>query len=142
MTADMFQECSIADIRYLPLVSSVGVIVDLRAALQLDGGNVELLIIEGVTELRISNEDVFARPMMRTVIASTPAVEAHGYAMDLAFHPSSVMSIRGRRGIFHEGVVDEIGDTQPDLGEVSEFWGGFPDWNSPFTICCSTIVEV
>ncbi|MFI1920543.1 hypothetical protein [Nocardia sp. NPDC020380] len=72
---DMFQECSIADLRYVPLAATVGVIIDLRTALQLDEGNIGLLIVEGVTEIRVSDESAFEHVMMRTIVGSSPTVD-------------------------------------------------------------------
>ncbi|MFB8281995.1 hypothetical protein [Nocardia colli] len=50
--ADLLLEACVLDIRYMPHISSVGLLLDLRTALQIDEGNTGLLVVEQDIDLK------------------------------------------------------------------------------------------
>ncbi|WP_141691726.1 hypothetical protein [Nocardia brasiliensis] len=129
-TEDLLLEACVIDVRYMSHISSVGLLLDLRTALQIDEGNTGLLVVEQDLDLKISTEKMHG-PMVRTIVGSVPRVNSSaGYGIEIACMPSSLISISGGQAYFHVGNVDGIGEVPPTLEGKVLPRTGFQSWES------------
>ncbi|QIS06237.1 hypothetical protein F5X71_31550 [Nocardia brasiliensis] len=138
VTEDLLLEACVLDIRYMPHIASVGLLLDLRTALQIDEGNTGLLVIEQALDLKILTE----RPhglKVSTIVGSVPHVSfPMGYSIEIACMPSSLISVSGERAYFHVGDVDGIGEAQPVIEGGVLPPVGFQSWESCIKLVYTT----
>ncbi|WP_148222487.1 hypothetical protein [Rhodococcus opacus] len=140
---DLLQECALLDVRHFASSSVVGLLLDLRTALQLDVGNTALLVIGGVSGYSWVSDALEADTMMRTVVGSKPTPSATDYKIELACSPQSTFEAKGKWASFFEGNVRSIGESQPDLtsDDPATLVSGFPNWQSELEVVYSTIAR-
>ncbi|MBL1079598.1 hypothetical protein JK358_34860 [Nocardia sp. 2] len=138
LVEDLLLEACVLDFRYVPQTSSVGVLLDLRTALQIDEGNTGLLIVENTLKMAISIDKPHGA-MVSTIVGSVPDTDTPAtYGIEIACMPAAVITIAGQRALFHVGNVDGIGDAQPML-EGEEFpTEGFQRWESDIALVYTT----
>lgn len=141
---DLLQECALLDVRHFTSSSIIGILLDLRTALQLDIGNTALVVIGGVSDYSWVSDTVEADTMMRTVVGSYPTMSATEYKLELACSPRSAFQVKGKWASFFEGTVRSIGESQPDLTSVdpTTLASGFPNWQSELAIAYGTTARV
>ncbi len=133
--AAALQEAQLLDVRVHALTSTVGLLFDLRTALQFMEGNTALLIARGVREFGWAAEP---RASVRTawnVVSSEPSVCDRVFSIRLGFVPSARLTLAAESAEFYVGDVDALSDTPPDYGGADDaaIRAGLANWCSPFS---------
>lgn len=141
---DMMQECALLDVRHFASSSALGLLLDLRTALQLDVGNTALVVIGGISSYSWVSDTAEADTMMRTVVGSYPTLTDTEYKLEVTCSPRSAFHATGKWASFYEGNVRSIGESQPDLtsDDPASLASGFPNWQSELEVAYSTIARI
>ncbi|MEN0133862.1 MAG: hypothetical protein AAGC80_01870 [Rhodococcus sp. (in: high G+C Gram-positive bacteria)] len=140
---DLLQECALLDVRHFASSSVVGLLLDLRTALQLDVGNTALVVVGGISSYSWASDTTDADTMMRTVVGSHPTLSDTEYELEVTCSPRSTLRLKGKWASFFEGNVRSIGESQPDLtsDDAATLVSGFPNWQSEMEVAYSTIAR-
>lgn len=79
--ANALQEAQLLDVRVHAVASAVGLLFEMRTALQLRRGNAALLVVHGVRELTWATGPRASVTTAWSVVGSTPIVEGQGFAL-------------------------------------------------------------
>ena len=113
---DALQEAQVADVRFDALTRVVGIIFELRQALQLREANTGVLIAHGVRELSWSgskrDEGLSAWP----IGSSVPRTTGRLFSLSLGMWPApgAELSLTAESASFFVGDVPGLADTPPD----------------------------
>lgn len=128
---DALQEAQLLDVRFDAVRSSVGLLFELRNALQIRTANTGVLVAQEVTRLSWSARP---RPTVRTawsIIDSSPKHEDQVFDLRLTMFPSAQLELAARNASFYIGDVQGIGDAPPDYGDKEDVIRvGLPGWSS------------
>jgi hypothetical protein len=131
---DALQEAQLIDVRFDALDVTVGLLFDLRGALQLREFNTGLLIARGVRELAWSGPARGAELTAWTVGSSRPWVEVGSVGVRLSMWPApgAQLNVAARSAEFVTGDVPDLPDAPPDLGDDDPrvIRSGFANWRS------------
>ncbi|NYE96240.1 hypothetical protein FHU41_002490 [Psychromicrobium silvestre] len=132
---DALQEAQILDVRFDALRSTVGVLFELRTALQLRQANTGVLIARGVREISWSTGGQSPRPRFAWVVAgSTIGIADRLFDLRLSgLHPGAQLVLVAESAAFFTGDVPGL-DRIPDYGEDDEATvrSNLAQWNSEF----------
>jgi hypothetical protein len=131
--ADALQEAQLLDLRFDALRSTVGLLFELRVALQLREANTGVLVARGVRELSWTAEQ---HPTGRTawvVLGSSPEAEERLFRLNLLMRPKGGLRLRAESAAFFAGDVAGL-DQIPDYGEDDEetVRANLAGWRSEF----------
>jgi hypothetical protein len=140
---DALQEAQLLDLRVHALSSTVGLLFELRTALQFEYGNAAVLIVRG---LQASNWRAVQRSREGTawsVVGSAVCMRCGLLDLNITFSPSSSIEILGTSAEFYVLDVPEIGETPPDYCSDGEerIRSGLPGWGSSFSILQASYLE-
>lgn len=128
------QEAQLLDVRFDVLHSTVGLLFELRVALQLREANTGVLVAHGVRKISWSASP---RPTARTawnVISSTPRCSDRLFELKLRCWPDGELELSAESAAFFVGDVAGIGEVPPDYGgDESTIQAGLAGWHSTFT---------
>lgn len=131
---DALQEAQLLDVRFDALRSRVGLLFELRVALQLREANTGVLVAHGVRKFGWS---ATARPTGRTawnVISSTPQCSDRLFELSLLCWPEGHLELSAESAAFFVGDVAGIGESPPDYSDdESVVQTGLAGWRSIFT---------
>jgi hypothetical protein len=135
--AGALQEAQLLDIRLAVTTSTVGLLFEMRTALQLREGNTAVLVGYQVQAL-----DWTAEPMPRmtawTVVGSQPTDEG----LTLDFYPTAHLRLVAGGSAFYVIDVPRIGNVPPSYVEddAAAIHAGLPHWSSPFSPLHATYI--
>lgn len=134
--ADALQEVQLLDVRVWSLTSTVGMLFELRTALQFKEGNAALLVVRGLREFQWGAARGPWVLSSLTVVSSRPTAEDDLFVLRLGFFPDAVSNIRGCSGEFYVVKVPDIGEAPPDYsdGDEKRVRGLLPNWTSPCSL--------
>lgn len=131
---DALQEAQVIEVAFDAPGGRLGVLFDLRQALQLRLGNTGLMTFEGVEEFSWSATRR-ARPLTAwTVVTSVPELREGLVKIDLFFVPDGELHVVALRAAFYVGEVTGLPLAPPDFTESTreEVSAGMPSWESAF----------
>lgn len=133
--ASALQEAQLLGVRVHALTSTVGLLFDLRTALQFMEGNTALLIVRGVREFGWAAEPRASARTAWNVVSSEPTISDRVFSIRLGFVPSAQLTLAAESAEFYVGDVDALSDTPPDYGSADDaaIRAGLADWTSPFS---------
>lgn len=131
--ADALQEAQLLDVRVCALTSTVGLLFDLRMALQLRTANTAVVIGRGVQEFSWSAERRETTRTAWNLVGSEPAVGGL-FSLSLSFFPSARLRLVSERAEFYVGDVPGLDLTPPDYGidDEARIKAGLAVWHSIF----------
>lgn len=134
---DALQEAQLLDIRCDALRLTVGLLFDLRLALQLREANTGVLVARGVRELSWSAASRSTDLTTWTVGGSVPRNENQLFGLKLGMWPApgAQLSLVAESAAFFAGDVPGLAETPPDYGDDDDttIRAGLAGWNSQFT---------
>lgn len=138
--ADALQEAELLDVRIHALTSTVGLLFELRAALQLRGGSAAVLAAHGARELTWSAEP---RPTSRTawtVVGSEPTVDGPTIVLQLDLTPPSQLRLVAANAAFYVIDVPGLDKNPPDYvaDDEAKIRAGLASWDAQ----CSPVQAV
>ncbi|MBS2966411.1 hypothetical protein KGA66_25440 [Actinocrinis puniceicyclus] len=134
--SDALQEAQLLDLRIHALSSTVGLLFELRTALQFEDGNAAVLVMRGSRQVswRASGRD--GERTAWSVVGSVTHLRSGLLNLDIRLSPSASIEILGASAEFYVIDVPEIGEAPPDYCSEREehIRNGLPSWDSPFTL--------
>ena len=128
---DALQEVQLLDVRFDAVHSSVGLLLELRNALQIRTANTGLLVAREVTRLIWSAVPRITLRTAWSIIGSSPRYESRLFDLRLTMFPSARLDLTAGSASFYVGDVQGIGEAPPDYGEDEEVVKmGLPGWDS------------
>jgi hypothetical protein len=114
--ADALQEAQVLDVQVNTLTSVVGIVFELRQALQLREGNTGVLIARGVRELTWSAPPRDTTLTAWSVGSSAPTTKDGDFFLDLIIwpHPGARLSLQAQSAEFYVGDVPGLPETPTD----------------------------
>jgi hypothetical protein len=134
---DALQEAQLLDVRFDALRSTVGLLFELRMALQLRESNTGVLVAHGVRELSWSAGPRSTAKTAWVVGGSAPHNENRLFGIKLGMWPSpgAQLNLVAEGAAFFTGDVPDLSETPPDYGGDDEatIRGQLAGWHSAFT---------
>jgi len=130
---DALQEAQVLDVRFDALRLTVGVLFELRGALQLREANTGVLIARGVHELSWTAGPRTTSRTAWTVMSSRPEPRDGLFALSLGMWPESRFILHAERAAFFCGDVPGL-ERIPDYGteEEAAISANLASWQSNF----------
>jgi hypothetical protein len=139
---DALQEALLVEVIFDAVIMRVGLLFDLRGALQLRMADTGLLVMGGVESFSWNSD---RRPTARTawnVVGSLPVNEDGVVNLRLFFFPDAELTVVGRSAAFYAGDVPGLPDTPPDFaGSDEAIAAGMASMDSPFEPTQVTLIE-
>ena len=133
---DALQEAQVLDVRFEALTGVVGILFELRQALQLQEANTGVLVARGVRELAWSGPPRETVMTAWSVGRSVPTARDRLFGLSLVMwpHPGARLTLTAESAAFFVGEVPGLSAappdyTQEDLAAVAAELAG---WDSPF----------
>lgn len=130
---DALQEAQLLDVRFDALRSTVGLLFELRLALQLREGNTGVLVARGVRELSWTAGPRSTTKTAWTVGGSIPRNENRLFGIELGVWPNAQLKLTAASASFFAGDVPDL-DRIPDYMDDDEaaIRAQLAGWQSPF----------
>ncbi|MBS0023744.1 hypothetical protein [Microbacterium paraoxydans] len=135
---DAFLEAQVNAVHFDAVTATLGILCDLRTALQLDETNAGLLVLRGVSLLEWSGATDRHRTSWKVVGSSARSLDA-GLELHLALTPQAELRVHGRSAVFHSLDVAALGEI-PDFGSHTdqEVRTMSPRWDSAARVVRTT----
>lgn len=113
---DALQEAQVLDVRLDALSGVVGILFDLRQALQLQEANTGVFVGRGVRELRWSGPSRDTALTAWSIGSSVPRTEDRVFALSLVMwpHPGAQLTLAVESAAFYVGDVPGLAEAPPD----------------------------
>ncbi len=130
---DALQDAQLLDVRIDALRSTVGLLFELRVALQLREANVGVLVAHGIRKISWSASPRSTARTAWNVIASTSRCADRLFGLNLRCWPEGHLELSAEDAAFFAGDVPDIGAAPPDYGgDESTIRAGLAGWRSTF----------
>jgi hypothetical protein len=139
---DALQEARLNEVIFDAVNRRVGLLLDLRGALQLRMAYTGLLVLGGVESLTWSSERRSSTRTAWNVVGSLPVNEDGMINLKLFFFPDAELTVVGRSAAFYAGDVPGLPDRPPDFaGSDEEVAVGMASIDSSFEPTQATLIE-
>ena len=138
------QEANLVAARVDVMTGDVGLLFDLRQALQLRTGNTAVLIARGVDRFEWGVPDPRDLPFVaHMVVRSSPTIDGSWFELELGCVRGSGLRLRARSAEFFVGVVPGLGAAPPDfVADGPELVRAeMPAWGSVFVPSHATFLD-
>lgn len=112
---DALQEAQLVELLFDPVTRRLGLLFDLRQALQLRLANTGLMTFDAVEQLSWSAAQRATPRTAWTVVGSVPAVQGGSIKLELFFVPDAELHVLGRGAVFYVGQVAGLPAAPPDF---------------------------
>ena len=131
--SDALLEAQVLDVRVDALRASVAVLLEMRLALQLRGGNTGLLVACQVTDFVWRTHRRATARTAWTVVGSEPSLSDGSFELRLALSPWGELVVRAGTAAYYGGIVPALVEI-PDYGlaSESELDSKIASWNCVF----------
>lgn len=133
--ADALQEAQLLDVRFDALRSTIGLLFELRVALQLREASTGVLVAHGVQEFRWSAKRRSTGRTAWNIIGSTPHHEDQVFRLSLLIWPEAQLKLSATSAAFYMGDVPGLDEIPPDYSDNDEaaIRSGLAGWRSAFS---------
>jgi hypothetical protein len=139
---DALQEARLNELIFDAVNRRVGLLFDLRGALQLRMADTGFLVLSGVEDLSWNSERRRTTRTAWNVVGSLPVNEDGAVNLRLFFFPDAELTVVARSAAFYAGDVPGLPDTPPDFADTDEAVAtGMASMDSPFEPTQVTLVE-
>jgi hypothetical protein len=135
------QEARLNEMVFDAVNKRVGLLFDLRGALQLRTAYTGLLVLSAVEDFSWNSDPRLTLRTAWNVVGSEPVNEGGVVNLRLFFFPDAEMSVVARSAAFYVGDVPGLPDTPPDFaGDDDEVAAGMASMDSPFEPTRATFI--
>lgn len=120
LEADALQEAQLLDLRVHALSSTVGLLFELRTALQLREGNAAVLVVQGVREFTWVAEPRPSGFTAWNIVSSEPKSDGQTFGLTLDCMPHSQLRLVAANASFYVIEVPGLGEDPPDYSGDDE----------------------
>ncbi len=139
---DALQEARLNEVVFDAVNMRVGLLFDLRGALQLRMADTGLIVLRGVEDLSWNSDRRSSARTAWNVVGSVPANQDGVVCLRLFFFPDAEMTVVARGAAFFAGDVPGLPDAPPDFaGGDAEVAAGMASMDSPFEPTQATFIE-
>lgn len=139
---DALQEARLNEVAVDAVNLHVGLLFDLRGALQLRMAHTGLLVLGRVESYNWTSERRSTARTAWNVVSSVPVHEDGVVSVRLFFFPDAEMTVTARSAAFFAGDVPGLPDTPPDFaGSDAEVAAGMASMDSPFEPTQAIFIE-
>jgi hypothetical protein len=139
---DALQEARLSEMVFDAVNKRVGMLFDLRGALQLRMAYTGLLVLRAVEDFSWDSDHRLTIRTAWNVVGSIPVNEDGVVSLRLYFSPDAEMAVVARSAAFYAGDVLGLPDTPPDFaGSDAEVAAGMASMDSPFAPTQATFIE-
>lgn len=137
------QEAALVDVRFDATSGSVGLLFDLRGAIQLRDGSVALLIARGVNRLEWVSERPRPGRTWHAVTGSIPQNLEGRFSLLLGFASDAELRIEADGAEFYVGDMAGMDCAPPDFVEDDDetIQAGMPNWTWTFVPVAATFLD-
>jgi hypothetical protein len=137
------QEAALIDVRFSALYNSVGLLFDLRVALQFREPKVAVLIGRDVTRLEWEAVPFPHSRVWFANVGSTPDTRSQLFRLELHFVPNARLTLQSRGAEFYVGDMDGVDGAPPDFGEDDDatIRRRMPSWDARFLPLAATFLD-
>lgn len=137
------QEAALVDVRFDPTTGSVGLLFDLRGAIQLRDASVALLIARGVSRLEWTNERSRPGRTWHAVTGSIPENSDGRFSLMLGFASDAELRLEADGAEFYVGDMAGMDCAPPDFVEDDDetIQAGMPNWAWTFVPTAATFLD-
>jgi hypothetical protein len=137
------QEAALVGLRFDSITSSVGLLFDLRGAIQLRDELVAVLIARGVTRLEWVNDHRRPGRIWHAVTGSIPDNQSGRFSLLLGFAPDAELRLEADAAEFFVGDMPGMDQAPPNFVEDDEdtIRLGMPSWAATFTPNAATFLD-
>jgi hypothetical protein len=143
--ADALQEAQLLDVRFDALTLTVGLLLELRMALQLREANTGVLLARGVRRLSWSGPSRATDLTAWSIGSSVPVDENGTFTLTLSMWPApgAQFSVAAESAAFVAGDVPGLEDVPPDYGvlDVAAVRKGLAGWDSEFVPVHAVVLD-
>lgn len=138
---DALQEAQVLDLRFEPLTGTLGVIFELRQALQLREGSTGVLVLRGVQALAWDGHVRDVRFAAWSVGSSVPSVRDDLFGLSLVMwpHPGARLDLASVGAEFYVGSVPGLSEAPPDYGDPATTRSEIASWDSEYEIVSAAL---
>jgi hypothetical protein len=139
---DALQEARLNEMIFDSIKTRIGLLFDLRGALQLRMAYTGLLVLEGVESFNWASERRSTTRTSWNITSSVPAHEDGVVNFRLFFVPGAEMMVAARSAAFFAGDVPGLPGTPPDFaGNDEKVAAGMVSMDSPFEPTQATFID-
>lgn len=140
--ADALQEAALVDVRLSPLDNSVGLLFDLRGALQLQDGDTAILIAREVARVSWHAEPRRGRTWFATT-RSVPDTSEGRFVLELGFVPDAKLTVEAAGAELYVGAMEGVDGPPPDLVTDADaaVRRSMPRWDAAFEPVAATFLD-
>lgn len=137
------QEAALVDVRFDATSGSVGLLFDLRGAIQLRDGSVALLIARSVNRLEWVNERPRPGRTWHAVTGSIPQNSEGRFSLLLGFASDAELRLEADGAEFYVGDMAGMDCAPPDFVEDDDeaIQAGMPNWTWTFVPIAATFLD-
>ncbi len=133
---DALAEADLLEVRQCLASRTVGLLLDLRQALQIREGNAAVLLVRGVTAIEWHDETTkTGRPAWK-IVGSVPRLDSEGFSLETSFIWPATLRIKGRRGELYVGNIAGLSPAPPDYVHDDDVTiaADLPSWTRSFEL--------
>ncbi|MCU7728948.1 hypothetical protein ODJ79_34995 [Actinoplanes sp. KI2] len=140
---DVLHEAQLLSARLDALSSTVGLLFELRTAMNLMEGNTAVLAARGVREFTWSADEQYIDKTAWNIVGSEPQYLDGIFVLKMAFLPVARMRLVATSAAFYVGDVVGLAEQLPDYVEDDEatIAGNLPNWQSVFEPIWATRID-
>jgi hypothetical protein len=139
---DALQEARLNELIFDAVNRRVGLLIDLRGALQLRMARTGLLVLTGVEDFSWNSERRRTTRTAWNIVSSVPVNEDGTINLSLFFFPDAELTVVARGAAFYAGDVPGMPDAPPDFSSRDEVVAaGMASMDSPFELTQMTLIE-
>lgn len=137
------QEAALVGVCFDATTASVGLLFDLRGAIQVRDASVAVLIARGVTRLDWVNDHGRPGRIWHAVTGSIPDNADGRFSLLLGFAPDAELRLEAKAAEFYVGDMPGIEGAPPDFVEDDEetIRAGMPGWTWTFAPTAATFLD-
>jgi hypothetical protein len=139
---DALQEAQLLDLRFDVLTGVMGVLFELRQALQLREANTGVLVIRRIREFTWSSSGSDGALTAWSVLSSRPQSKDRHFGLSIATWPDASFTLTAENASFFMGAVPGLSEAPPDYGgsDRAMIDRQVARWDSSFELLCAVHV--
>jgi hypothetical protein len=116
--------------------ATVGLLLDLRQALQIREGSAAAPLVRGVTAIEWQSATTQSGRLAWKIIGSLPQVDSEGFSLETSFIWPATLSIKGGRAELYVGNIAGLSAAPPDYvhDDDAAISADLPSWTRPFEL--------
>src|SRR4051794_21274053 len=141
--SDALQESQLLDVRFDAVSSTIGILLELRTALQMIEGNTAVLVARGVREFAWSAGSRSTDRTAWNVVGSESRIVGQLITLEFDFVPNAGTRLVAETAAFYAGDVASLAEQLPDyqMDDDATIQANLASWRSSFSLRWATFLD-